>query len=395
MCGPWSSGNILGNKRGSRYGRFWRSERQWVGTYSGTSPGNIIVNIDEREANYRGVAYLLDEDNSHPGSAAFFSTPNKEGKFNFRTDPILAIDRPSGEVIPFEGLASKIQEGFEFPKYADVEGSLEPDALTLSWVTDIGTTGACVLPRSKADKPSELVPMEANWGTYKEHVCELLPKRNLFRGQNKPWRLRTAFHRAGRADLHRYLRDDIPVVHRHLSARTKYVFNLEIGDQNGAFFNLVQHHGYPTPLLDWTYSPYVAAFFAYRGISNEQAANAKSNERVRIHIFDQAQWRKDLNQLLFLIRPALHLSLHEFIAIENERMIPQQASSMITNADDIEAYIRSKETEKKKYLGAIDLPVSDRRSVMRELSYMGITAGALFPGLDGACEELKERNFEI
>jgi len=26
---------------------------------------------------------------------------------------------------------------------------------------------------------------------------------------------------------------------------------------------------------------------------------------------------------------------------------------------------------------------------------MGITAGSLFPGLDGACEEPAERNFEI
>lgn len=40
------------------------------------------------------------------------------------------------------------------------------------------------------------------------------------------------------------------------------------------------------------------------------------------------------------------------------------------------------------------LPRRDRRQAMNELSYMGITAGSLFPGLDGACEELKERNFE-
>jgi hypothetical protein len=32
---------------------------------------------------------------------------------------------------------------------------------------------------------------------------------------------------------------------------------------------------------------------------------------------------------------------------------------------------------------------------MRELGYMGITAGSLFPGIDGACEELRERNFDI
>jgi hypothetical protein len=194
---------------------------------------------------------------------------------------------------------------------------------------------------------------------------------------------------------HRSVFQDIPALHRHLSARTKHVFNLQIPDENGAFYNLVQHHGYPTPLLDWTYSPYVAAFFAYRGISNEQAAMAHPSDKVRIFVFDQAEWKKDYNQLLNLIRPGLHLSIGEFIAIENERMIPQQAVSTITNADDIEAYIKSRESNTKKYLWAIDLPVRDRGYVVRELSYMGITAGSLFPGLDGLCEELTERNFDV
>ena len=76
-------------------------------------------------------------------------------------------------------------------------------------------------------------------------------------------------------------------------------------------------------------------------------------------------------------------------------MIPQQAASTVTNIDDIESYIRSKETAEKTYLWAIDLPVSQRREVANDLRYMGITAGSLFPGLDGMCEELKERNFEL
>jgi hypothetical protein len=58
-------------------------------------------------------------------------------------------------------------------------------------------------------------------------------------------------------------------------------------------------------------------------------------------------------------------------------------------------YIRSKESGGKSNLRAIDLAVADRRQAVRELSYTGITAGSLFPGLDGACEELKERNFEV
>ena len=76
-------------------------------------------------------------------------------------------------------------------------------------------------------------------------------------------------------------------------------------------------------------------------------------------------------------------------------MIPQQAASTITNVDDIESYIQSVQQNGKTYLRAIDLPVNNRRQVVRDLSYMGITAGSLFPGLDGACEELKERNFGL
>lgn len=86
----------------------------------------------------------------------------------------------------------------------------------------------------------------------------------------------------------------------------------------------------------------------------------------------------------------------EFIAIDNERMIPQQSISSLTNIDDIEAYIRLLETTtERQYLRIIDLPVRERPAVMQELSVMGITAGSLFPGLDGACEELRERFFRL
>src|SRR5271166_5606776 len=104
-----------------------------------------------------------------------------------------------------------------------------------------------------------------------------------------------------------------------------HIFNLNIPDENGAFFNLVQHHGYPTPLLDWTYSPYVAAFFAYRGISNTQSVEAPDNQKVRIIIFDQKDWRKDWPQIQILDLASPHFSILEFIAIDNERMIPQQS----------------------------------------------------------------------
>lgn len=366
---------------------------QWIGDYTGSSAGKIIVNIDERPSHFEGVAYLNEADTCIPSTAVWFRTKNKDHNFHFSTNEISPIDPVFG--LPDSWVnVQRLYACITVSKSLEAQGSWNADTLSLSWKTDMGASGTCILPRSMAAQSSDLVPEEMEWESFKLHVSTREERRYLFRGQNGTWRLRTSFHRAGRADLTRFLKDDIQALHRHLSARTKHVFNLVIPNENGAFFNLVQHHGYPTPLLDWTYSPYVAAFFAYRGISKEMVAKADVAAKVRILVLDQTQWTSDLQQIPNLLVAFLHLSIQEFIAIENERLIPQQAVSTVTNIDDIESYIKLRESQRgETYLSAIDLPVKDREKVVQELRHMGITAGSMFPGLDGACEELKERNF--
>lgn len=366
---------------------------QWVGAYTGSNAGLIIANIDERPSCFEGVAYLNETNNALPSTAAFFKTPNKEKEFQFRTGGLSPINPQSGVTDSWNNVKQFYNNDVVIPTYADVTGKWDEATLTLSWTTDIGTHGSCILPCSRATQPSELKPIVSDWSEFRNEIAKVEGRRYLFRGQCKPWRLQTSFHRTGRFNLNRFVLEDIPMLHKHLSARTRHIFNLEIPNENGAFFNLVQHHGYPTPLLDWTYSPYVAAFFAYRGISNEDAIRAQPEDRVRIFAFNQELWKSNFNQLQQLLPAGPHVSIGEFIAIENERMIPQQAASTITNVDDIESYIKSKETSEIQYLFAIDLPVRERNKVIQELEYMGITAGSLFPGLDGACEELRERNF--
>ena len=48
----------------------------------------------------------------------------------------------------------------------------------------------------------------------------------------------------------------------------------------------------------------------------------------------------------------------------------------------------------KKYLKVIDLPALGRAEAVKELRMIGITAGSLFPGLDGACKQLREQMFD-
>jgi len=368
---------------------------QWVGRYEGPGAGRIILNVDERDAAYEGVAYLLPDDfKTFPASAASFRTADKQtDRFQFRTTSIMPIDPVSLLVQPWDKVRPHFADDMAFSSYADVTGNVDEGFLKLSWKTDIEATGEAVLPRSQEDKPSELPSLKKNWAEYKDYVGSLKGRRFLFRGQDGLWRLRTSFHRRGRADLIRFLNEDIKMLHSYLMLRTKHFFKLDVPDELGAFLNLVQHHGYPTPLLDWTYSPYVAAFFAYRHVLKENARKAAAGETVRIHVLDQMKWRRDNAQILLLLFPGLSLSIGEFIAIENERMIPQQAVSTFSNVDDIESYIRSVESDDKQYLSAIDLPISERDRAMEDLSYMGITAGSLFPGFDGTCEELRERTF--
>jgi hypothetical protein len=147
---------------------------------------------------------------------------------------------------------------------------------------------------------------------------------------------------------------------------------LNVPAQNGAFFNLAQHYGYPTPLLDWTYSPFVEAFFAYQRVKNSEAARAPEDAKVRIFIFDQKLWQATFIQFVKLTACRPHFSIMEFIAIDNERLIPQQSISSVTNIDDIETYVRSTESEERRYLQIVDLPLKERPLVMRELSMMGI-----------------------
>jgi len=376
---------------------------QWIGKYEGFSAGPepikvtglAIINVDDRVDHYSGVAYFNDFNPQFLSTASFFKSKNKDNKFTLKENPILPINPESGEIDSWINF-KRIYGDVKYSSYADVDGEWNENELTVKWKTELGAVGSCTLIKNSTDKPSDYIPKILDWDSFKQDVSNLENKRFIFRGQNKLLRLRTNFHRTRRAELNRFINEDIKTLHRVLSARTRHIFNLNVPDENGAFFNLAQHHGYPTPLLDWTYSPYVAAFFAYRGISNEDSLKANESDRVRIFVFDQDKWKNDSRQSVLLATSFPHLSIMEFMAIDNERVIPQQAVSTVTNIDDIESFIRVNEDRtNNKYLYLIDLPIRERTRILRELSYMGITAGSLFPGLDGACEELREKFFEI
>jgi len=139
---------------------------QWIGRYTGSSQGTIIVNVDDRGAFYQGVAYLHDGDPALPGIAASFRTPNKARNLQVRTDAIAAINPQTGLADLWDNVQQRYP-GARISTYADVTGSWDDASLTLNCTTDIGIIGTCVLPRSQAGQPSTLGPMEMGWDEYK------------------------------------------------------------------------------------------------------------------------------------------------------------------------------------------------------------------------------------
>jgi hypothetical protein len=363
---------------------------QWIGRTTGDQVGQIILNVDATDKGFSGSAFTWPDDSRFPPSLALFVTNNKNPDFAFSAATV-PINPATGLPGEWEQFRHYFPEVHSHSSRADITGRYEENALFLRARTDNGIELEANIERTPYSDVSEISGELKSWEGFKEAVASLSQKKNLYRGQREPWKLRTAFHRRGRYNLFRFIAEDLRILHQRLTARTRHVFNLGIPDENGAFLNLAQHHGYPTPLLDWTYSPYAAAFFAFRNVRKER----DSQKNVRIFIFDQQRWRSTFSQHVMLNAPALHVSVMEFLAIDNERLVPQQAATTLTNIDDIEKYLCTREEEQKcKYLSAIDIPQCERKKVISELSYMGITAGSMFPGLDGACEELREKFFD-
>ena len=363
---------------------------QWIGRYQGTNNGLILVDIDDCGDHFEGRAHLYDDDPELTGQIVIIETKDRQTRHNLELQ-IMHTNLQTGEILTFDQF-NEISKDVNLPGTATVKIDLKPRALHISWVTSVGTSSKASLERSKSESKSEYRAERQfrSWEKFKKFAFSLESSRYIFRGQAQPWRLRTAFHRSQRKDLVRFITDDIPSLHHALTARTKHLFRLDDPLECGAFYNLIQHHGYPTPLLDWSHSPFIAAYFAFMPKRRFQT----DSNSVRIFMFDSKAWRRDFRQLQKVTFARPHFSLLQALVIENERAMPQQGLSSVTNLDDIESYIRFHEAQNQvQYLRVFDLPFSSRESVLRELNIMGISAGSLFPGLDGACEEMKGKFF--
>ena len=363
---------------------------QWIGRLDGDPCGLVVLDADQDGNLFRGSACLFPDDRNIPNTLARLE--RIEDSFHAKEVPIFPVDH-AGRIIGFDNLANVFPVAIHSHS-AEISMQRSGNKIAVSFKTSIGTFGQGELKWSDVSKPSRLQPIAkvSDWKTFKEYVSAETAKKHyhvMFRGQPCTRRLRTSFHRTNRSDLDRYIIEDIPLLRRYLSPSMRHFFDMNDPVQVGAFYNLIQHHGYPTPLLDWTYSPYIAAYFAYA------TADHKETSAVRIFQFESHSWQKNVQpQVPFVANVRPHFSIIELLGIENPRMIPQQALSTLTNIDDVETYIMGYESRmSEQFLSVIDLPIEEQSLALSELALMGINGATLFPGLDTSCGFLRSRMF--
>lgn len=362
---------------------------QWIGSYQGSNAGLALLDLDDDGHSFNGVGYVFDDNPNLIATGGRISVPGDASTFEGRVK-IYPFDPMTGEILSPPAFAAKYPEVIHDTE-ANVRLTQDGDFMQFEFETSV-SKAAGLLQRGHSNPQSSLVADKKirDWATFREFVSGLEPDRYIFRGQPDQRRLRTSFHRTRRKDLVRYFERDIPALYVRMCAQLAQRLDISKSLELGALYGLAQHHGYPTPLLDWTYSPYIASYFAYR---NVDWALAGADNRVRIFVLDAKKWNEDMMQYdrTHHVRP--HLSIMRLLPLSNPRMIPQMAISTLTNVDDIESLISAYEEDGSSYLTAIDLPVSEKPKIQRELEFMGISAGSMFPGLDGTFEDLKLHYF--
>jgi hypothetical protein len=144
------------------------------------------------------------------------------------------------------------------------------------------------------------------------------------------------------------------------------------------FMAYLRHNGFPSPLLDWTQSPYVAAFFAFRDIYH------KPVDDKCVSIF---ALREDCGngKAWILQRPNLCTIGHSIATFRTHYLQQSEYSICVQEEEDRLLHFGNHEdvkNEEDEYeqdvLIRYNIPMSEREKVLRKLDLMNITAYSLF-----------------
>jgi hypothetical protein len=186
----------------------------------------------------------------------------------------------------------------------------------------------------------------------------------------------------------------------------KYSYN-DIADEDSIWqwLSIAQHHGLPTRLLDWTFSPYVALHFATASVdlfdqdSVIWAVDYKSIHATLPNVLRNVNKKERSDIFTAQMLGSAISSLDDFDELKeivvffeppslDARIVNQHAlfSVMNNNQRTIDSWL---ETKKNIQWFKLIIPSKLKWEIRDKLDQANITERVLFPGLTGLCTWLK------
>ncbi|MFH1913264.1 MAG: FRG domain-containing protein [Pseudomonadota bacterium] len=247
-------------------------------------------------------------------------------------------------------------------------------------------------------KRKEIPTIEIDsWNEFEKRVSRHQHRQWIYRGQaDSKWLLESSYHRF--CDYVKSIRRRSPTKNDHekvLLSRFKHYAQLyldRIPSKDAEWLALMQHHGTPTRLLDWSFSPYIAAYFAVEtGQSNfsiycmnheafalmdAEYFNGEDFKKIKV---DFLNYRDRSKSFIFAYEPAF----------KHKRLVAQQALFTVPSTNYVSYNEILKDYDLSSTFLKIVIPAKLRCEWIKKLSRMNINAATLFPDLDGFCRSIK------